>query len=75
MVIKMKVAIMGAGLAGLSCAVLLEKYGCVPHVYEAQYKIAARFANTEAIMNVLDFPVKDVFKVIARSLRGRKFGK
>lgn len=60
----MKVAVMGAGLAGLSCAVLLEQYGLAPDIYEAQYKIGARFPNTEAIMNVLDFPVGDSFKYI-----------
>lgn len=51
----MKVAVMGAGLAGLSCAVLLEQYGLTPDIYEAQYKIGARFPNTEAIMNVLEY--------------------
>lgn len=57
----MRIAIMGAGLAGLSCTALLEQYGLFPDVYEAQYKIAARFPNTEAIMNVLDFPVQASF--------------
>lgn len=57
----MRIAIMGAGLAGLSSAVLLEQYGLKADVYEAQYKIAARFPNTEAIMNILDFPVQDSF--------------
>lgn len=60
----MKVAIMGAGLAGLSCSVLLEQYGIIPDIYEAQYKIGARFSNGEAIMNVLDFPVKDCFRYL-----------
>lgn len=62
----MKIAIMGAGLSGLSCAVLLEKNGIIPDIYEAQYKIAARFSNTETIMNVLDYPVKDEFKYIEK---------
>ncbi len=55
---------MGAGLAGLSCAVLLERQGIIPDVYETKYKIAARFPNTEAFMNILDFPVKEAFKYI-----------
>ncbi|MHB1041370.1 MAG: NAD(P)/FAD-dependent oxidoreductase [Eubacteriales bacterium] len=67
----MKVAVMGAGLAGLSCAVLLEQYGLAPDIYEAQYKIGARFPNTEAIMNVLDFPVGDSFKYIEEKYKVR----
>ncbi len=62
----MKVAIMGAGLAGLSCSVLLEQYGVLPDIYEAQYKIGARFTNGEAIMNILDFPVEDCFNYLDR---------
>jgi flavin-dependent dehydrogenase len=65
----MKIAIMGAGLAGLSCAVLLEKYGITPDVFEAQYKIGARFPNCEAIMNILDFPVKDSLKFIEKKYK------
>lgn len=60
----MKVAIMGAGLAGLSCAVLLERNCIIPDVYESEHKVGARFANTEAIMNLLDYPVKDSLRYI-----------
>ena len=68
-VVLVKVAIMGAGLAGLSCAVLLEQYGIVPDIYEAQYKIGARFTNGEAIMNILDFPVEDCFSYLDRKYK------
>ncbi len=60
----MKVAIMGAGLAGLSCALILERNNIIPDVYESEHKIGARFANTEAIMNILDYPVKDSVQYI-----------
>ena len=67
----MHVAIMGAGLAGLSCSVLLEQYGIVPDIYEAQYKIGARFTNGEAIMNILDFPVEDCFSYLEQKYNVR----
>jgi len=60
---------MGAGLAGLACAVLLEQYGIVPDIYEAQYKIGARFTNGEAIMNILDFPVEDCFSYLEQKYK------
>ncbi len=65
----MKVAIMGAGLAGLACSVVLEQYGIVPDIYEAQYKIGARFTNGEAIMNILDFPIEDCFSYLAHQYK------
>ncbi len=60
----MRVAVTGAGLSGLACAVLLERGGLTPDVYESKHKIGARFANTEAIMPLLDFPVKDYYRYL-----------
>lgn len=55
----MKVAILGAGLAGLSCAIYLEKNGIYPTIYERRHKVGERFPNMEAIMNLLYRPIKD----------------
>jgi len=60
----MRIAIMGAGLAGLSCAWLLEKEGVSPTVYESKYKIGAHFANGEAIMPVMHQPYYDPLNFI-----------
>lgn len=55
----MKIAIMGAGLAGLSCAVVLEKHGLQPVVFEKKSQVGDRFVNGEVMLSVLHRPVGD----------------
>jgi hypothetical protein len=55
----MKVAIMGAGMSGLSCAITLEKQGITPSIFENRSCVGDRFVNAESMFHVLNNPVKD----------------
>ncbi|WP_243292708.1 NAD(P)-binding protein, partial [Bacillus sp. FJAT-47783] len=55
----MNVAIMGAGLSGLACAITLERNGITPVIYEKRSQVGDRFINAEAFMNVLTRPITD----------------
>lgn len=63
----MKVAIMGAGISGLSCAITLERYGITPTVFEKRSIVGDRFINAEAMFNILNRPVKDCLPYIAKN--------
>src|SRR5690554_2475878 len=55
----MDVAIMGAGLSGLACAITLEKHGITPSIYENRSEVGDRFVNGEVLLNILTRPVHD----------------
>lgn len=56
----MRIAIMGAGVAGLSCAFELEKYGIRPDIYEVQDTVGGRgFNHTAGWMNIMYRPITD----------------
>ena len=55
----MKVAIMGAGLAGLSCAITLESNGINPTIFEKRNMVGDRFVNAESMFSILNRPIKD----------------
>ncbi len=57
---KKRVAILGAGIAGLTCAYELERNGIYPDVYEIQDQLGGRgFNHTLGWMNVMYKPIKD----------------
>jgi len=58
----MKVAIIGAGLAGLSCAHELELHGIYPDIYERNTFIGEQHQHVTAILEVVDRPIKDAVK-------------
>lgn len=60
----MKVAIIGAGLAGLSCANVLEKHGIIPTVYERTGFIGSREPHVSASLQLLYRPIKDSLSYI-----------
>lgn len=60
----MKVAIMGAGISGLSCAITLEKNGIEPVIFEKRSRVGDRFINAEAMFSILNRPAKDCLKLI-----------
>lgn len=54
-----EIAIMGAGLSGLSCAITLEQNGITPVIFEKRSRPGDRFVNGEALLSILHRPVKD----------------
>ena len=66
-VFEMEVAIMGAGISGLSCAITLERYGITPIIFEKRNRVGDRFVNTEAMFNIFNRPVKDCLPYIAEN--------
>lgn len=61
----MKVAIMGAGLSGLACALTLEKNGITPTVFEKRSELGDRFVNGELLLSVLSHPIRDCLAYFA----------
>lgn len=61
----MNVAIMGAGLSGLACAITLEKYGYTPTIFESRRRPGDRFINGEAIIPILDRPINDAYAYLS----------
>lgn len=55
----MRVAIMGAGLAGLACAITLEQHGIEPVIFEKRSRIGDRFVNGEVLLSMFTRPVND----------------
>lgn len=58
---------MGAGLSGLTCAIMLEKYGISPTIFEKRNKVGDRFVNAEALLHVLNRPINDEIAYLAES--------
>jgi flavin-dependent dehydrogenase len=55
----MEVAIMGAGLSGLACAITLEKNGIQPTIFEKRSRVGDRFVNGEVLLSIYTRPVHD----------------
>ncbi|WP_419887734.1 NAD(P)/FAD-dependent oxidoreductase [Neobacillus niacini] len=55
----MDIAIMGAGLSGLACAITLEKNGVKPTIFEKRRQIGDRFINGEVLLAIFAFPIHD----------------
>ncbi len=65
----MRVAILGAGLAGLACAHELERLGVQPVLYEKRHRVGERFPNTEVMPQFLHHaPGQDIWHYVRRNL-------
>lgn len=58
----MKVAIIGAGLAGLSAALTLEKEGVPFDIFEARHMCGELFHHSSAMLQIMNRPIKDPIK-------------
>lgn len=58
----MKVAIIGAGIAGLSCAHELERYGISPVIYEKNGFIGEEYPHVGTTLEVVNRPIKDALQ-------------
>ncbi|ADK15785.1 MULTISPECIES: FAD-dependent oxidoreductase [Clostridium] len=63
----MKIAILGAGMSGLSCAITLEKHGIIPTIFERRNCVGDRFVNAEAMFSLLDRPIKDSLHFLSKN--------
>ena len=60
-----KVAIIGAGIAGLSCAHELERHGIEPVIFEKNDVVGEIFPHVSVIMQIFNRPVRDPLKHLA----------
>ncbi|MCB2362094.1 NAD(P)-binding protein [Clostridium estertheticum] len=63
----MEVAIMGAGISGLTCAITLEKNGITPTIFEKRNRVGDRFVNAEGMFGILNRPVRDCIPYISEN--------
>lgn len=61
----MNVAIMGAGLSGLACAITLEKNGITPTIFEDRSQVGDRFVNGEVMLSIFERPVHDCIETLS----------
>ncbi|MCZ8522564.1 MULTISPECIES: NAD(P)/FAD-dependent oxidoreductase [Paenibacillus] len=65
----MKVAIMGAGLSGLACAITLEQHGIEPAIFEKRSRVGDRFVNAEVLLSLMTRPVHDCIAYLSEKHR------
>ncbi|WP_254434321.1 NAD(P)/FAD-dependent oxidoreductase [Halobacillus sp. Marseille-Q1614] len=63
----MKIAIIGAGLSGLSCALTLEKYGYQADIFERRAMVGDRFVIAEAMFAMFHTPYDDAVKYLSET--------
>ncbi|MFC7322566.1 NAD(P)-binding protein [Halobacillus campisalis] len=63
----MNIAIMGAGLSGLACALTLEKYGYEADIFERRGMVGDRFVIAEAMFSMFHTPYDDAIKFLSET--------
>ena len=65
----MNVAIIGAGVAGLSCAIQLERYNIIPTIYERKGYIGDFESHITAFIDLINRPINDFIKYADEELK------
>jgi len=65
----MKVAIIGAGISGLSCAFELEKYGVVPDIFEKNHYVGNFFNHNIVSMKIFSCPARYPIKYFRKKYK------
>ncbi|MFG6115617.1 NAD(P)-binding protein [Halobacillus sp. MO56] len=63
----MKIALMGAGLSGLACALTLEKHGYQADIFERRAMVGDRFVIAEAMFFMFHTPYDDAVKYLSEN--------
>lgn len=61
-----KVAVIGAGIAGLSCAIELERHGITPVIFEKKHRPGSPFPFAPMMLNFIYRPVGDQLKELKK---------
>jgi digeranylgeranylglycerophospholipid reductase len=64
-----KVAIIGAGITGLTCACELERLGVSPDIYEKHNYIGAEEPHVGAFLHVINRPFPDILKLAEKKYK------
>lgn len=67
----MKIAIIGAGVSGLSCAHELEVLGTKFDIFEKKYRPGEAFSFTTCGLNMIYRPIKDIVRFVDKTLNIR----
>jgi len=67
--IGMRVAIIGAGLAGLSCAYQLKKYGITPDIFEKRSAVGNLLEHTICTLNIFDRTLMNPIKYLKKKYK------
>ncbi|KHE72089.1 NAD(P)-binding protein [Halobacillus sp. BBL2006] len=63
----MKIAIMGAGLSGLACALTLEKNGYHADIFEKRGMVGDRMIFAEGVSSIFHTPIDDYIKFLSET--------
>ncbi|MQL51731.1 FAD-dependent oxidoreductase [Desulfofundulus thermobenzoicus] len=65
----MRIAIIGAGVSGLACALELERHGITPAIFEQRNRSGEVFAHVAGILQLMNRPIKDQISYLYRRLK------